>query len=144
MTTRHKSLWDDLAYYPKDMGQFANNWHLPTGIRSNPTSFPAINLEVSTEAYDYYVFVAGLDKDCLQISADKHLLTITGEKPVMVPDEADVVIHRIERTTGKFTRTVNLPTDINIDNIDANYRNGVLHIKALRSGQSDPTTIEIK
>lgn len=144
MTTRHHNLWDNLALFPKDFEHWFGNWQLPASATTRPVNYPSINLETSPESYDYYVFAAGLDKTKLEITADHHVLSIKGEKPVLLPDSKDTTIHRSERITGKFERNLNLPHDVNNEHISASYNNGVLHIKAQRCGKSQPNTISVK
>lgn len=143
MKSKSNDPWRNFPFFSSDPEHWFDS-KLLTGIRSNPSNYPPINLEVRQEHYDYYVFIPGLDKDKLNITVDKKLLTISGETPNLIPDSEDVSVHRRERTTGKFARSLNLHSDTNSEDIRASYINGVLNIKVKRQPESSPSTIRVE
>jgi HSP20 family protein len=132
-----------MALFPKELDHWLGHWPMPAPSSNEPAHYPPVNLEVSPEQYDYYIFAAGVDKEQLTISAEKNVLTISGDKPQFIPQDKTVTVYRNERLNGKFSRSINLPHDVNVEHISAKYLNGVLHIVAQRSGKTAPTTIEI-
>ncbi len=113
------------------------------GIRSVAAgTFPAINVGASTKQVDVYVFASGLDLEKLQISLQQNLLTIAGERKLDFPET--VQAYRRERFNGAFKRTLALPEDVNPDEVDASYQNGVLHIVVQRKEEVQPRKIEVK
>ncbi len=105
-------------------------------------AFPAVNMGVSPEQVDVYVFAAGMDMDKLDLSIQQNLLSISGERNVELPEDAQV--YRRERFSGAFRRVVSLPEDIDPDRVDAVYRDGVLHITVKRREEARPRRIEVK
>jgi HSP20 family protein len=108
-------------------------------------SFPAVNVGVTPEAVEIYAFAPGLDTASLDVSIEKGLLTIAGtRKSGGRQAEADVTVYARERTEGDFRRVLSLPEDADPDRVEANYRNGVLHIRVQKREASRPRRIEIR
>ncbi len=113
-----------------------------SGIRSGGVNaFPAVNLGASPDRVDVYVFAAGMDADKLDISLQQNLLSISGERKVELP--ADAQVYRNERFNGAFRRVVTLPEDIDPDRVEASYRDGVLHITVQRREEAKPRRIQV-
>ena len=108
-------------------------------------SFPAVNVGATPEAVEIYAFAPGLDPASLDVSIEKGLLTIAGTRNSAAPQaEADVTVYARERTEGEFRRVLSLPEDADPDRVEANYRNGVLHIRVQKREASRPRRIEIR
>ena len=61
--------------------------------------------------------------------------------------EADVrneSYHRVERFCGSFTRTFALPTTVDVANIRASYKDGVLEVVLPKAETAKAKRIEIK
>jgi HSP20 family protein len=91
---------------------------------------------------DVYVFAAGLDTKLLDISLQQNLLTISGERKA--PAMEDVNYYRKERYDGSFRRLVTLPDDVDPEQVEAQYRDGILQIHLKRREASRPRQIEVK
>jgi HSP20 family protein len=113
------------------------------GIRSVASgTFPAINVGASPSRVDIYVFAAGVNPQSLDISIQQNLLTISGERKAVLPE--DVQLYRRERFSGGFRRVLTLPEDVDPDKVQANYRDGVLHLMVDRREEVKPRRIEVK
>ena len=123
------------------------------GMRSWPSSiraagrgaFPALNVGVTGDAVEIYAFAPGIDPAKLEVSIDKGLLTITGERPGDMPEASDKLnVYAEERFTGAFRRVISLPEDVDSSRVDAAYRDGILRIALPKLERSKPRRIEIK
>ena len=85
----------------------------------------------------------GMDKKDIEITLSDGLLTISGEKK-NEHEEKKENYHRVESRYGSFRRTLRLPTDIESDKIDANYKDGVLKVTIPKSEHVEAKKIEIK
>ncbi|WLV24900.1 Hsp20/alpha crystallin family protein [Aciduricibacillus chroicocephali] len=91
------------------------------------------NVRMDVVENDTEVIVAcdipGLEKkDDVSIQVDKHALHISGT----VIDRLEMSeghIHRQERYTGTFQRTVSLPAAVSSEGVTASYKNGVLEVR---------------
>lgn len=95
------------------------------------------DLDVSEDDRAFYVSVElpGLDEDDVSVSLSDRLLTISGEKNAE-KENKDKNTYRRERAYGSFRRTVEIPGDVDIDNIDAKFKKGVLSIELPKTKES--------
>jgi HSP20 family protein len=117
----------------------------PSSIRAVARgSFPALNMGTTDAAVEIYAFAPGLDPAKIEVSVDKGLLTLTGERLNDTPGEsAKVAVYARERFAGPFKRVVSLPEDVDTAKVDASYRNGVLKIVVPKRASRKPRRIEV-
>jgi HSP20 family protein len=85
----------------------------------------------------------GVMKEDLKISIDNGYLSISGErKPSNLPEGSSWV--RNEIGTGKFTRAIELPHEVDANRISAELNNGVLRIVLPKAERIRPREIRIK
>lgn len=137
------SLLDEFRRMEQEMGQLFGSGGWPSGIRSVARgSYPPINIGSTPEQIDVYLFAAGLNMEGLDISIQQNLLTIDGERRPITEEGADYF--RKERYDGAFHRVLSLPDDVDPDEVDATYRDGLLHITIKRREATRPRRIEIR
>jgi HSP20 family protein len=108
-------------------------------------SFPAINVGSTPGAIEVLALAPGMTPDALQITIDKGLLVIAGERK---NDEtegagANAAIYAQERFKGAFRRVISLPDDIDPARIDATCRDGMLRVTVARREASRPRQIAV-
>ena len=88
------------------------------------------------------VELPGVNKDEVDLTITDDRLIIKGEikKPEGISED-DYILN--ERSYGPFSRTVNLPTDVDKSSVKANIKNGLLEIVVLRKEESKPREIKI-
>lgn len=123
---------------------FGGRW--PSSIRAATRgAFPAMNVGVTPEAVEIYAFAPGLDPAKFDVSVDKGVLTVSGERATEAPEEGDnVTAYARERFAGSFRRAISLPEDVEPSRVDATYRDGVLKIVIPKREASKPRRIEVK
>jgi HSP20 family protein len=87
--------------------------------------------------------VPGMDPKDIDISLSDGMLTIKGEKK-QEKEEKEADYHVIERSYGAFTRSVQLPKEVQHDKISASYKNGILKITLPKSEEAKKKEIKIK
>lgn len=108
-------------------------------------SFPAINIGVTPEAVEVFAFVPGVDPGSLEVSVDKGLLTIAGERKTNFEESpAQRTVYARERAAGSFRRVISLPDDADPDQVSATCRNGILQVRIAKQAASRPRRIEIQ
>lgn len=104
--------------------------------------FPSMN--VTQDANNFYVRaeVPGIKASELSISAVKNRLSIAGKREI--PNENErVSYHRKERPEGSFNRTLTLPTELDVERIDARYADGILTLKLPKAEAAKPRLISV-
>jgi HSP20 family protein len=120
--------------------RFASDWlHNLTTSRG---PFPPINVFQQGEDILAIMELPGIDKNDLEIQVKANTIRISGQKNVGYSDEASV--HRRERVSGEFDRTLSLPVQFDPDRIKAEYRDGVLALYLPRAESDKPHTIKVR
>jgi HSP20 family protein len=83
----------------------------------------------------------GVNKADLQVEAKENTTRISGKKTINYGEVAS--IHRRERVSGSFDRTISIPIDIDPNGIRAEYREGVLALFIPRAESAKPRAIKI-
>ncbi|RZL11039.1 MAG: Hsp20/alpha crystallin family protein [Rubrivivax sp.] len=145
------SVFSDFDRLRRDLDDVFGLASAPSGIRSvAPGTYPAINVGHTPTSVEIYAFAPGVDAAQVDVSLDRGVLTISGERPSTTPEardgqEADKVsVYSRERVSGRFKRAVSLPDDVDPDRVQATYRDGVLHISVARREAAQPRRIAIQ
>ena len=104
---------------------------------------PRTNFAETDEAYEISVDLPGMNADDFEIEFKEGRLWITGERTQEAEDQGKKY-HRVERSHGKFRRVVVLGDDVDGDQIEAKYHNGVLAITLGKLAQVQPKRIKVK
>ncbi len=104
---------------------------------------PAVDIKETPEAFEIHAELPGINKEDLKVSVDEGLLSIEGERTLENETE-DKKHHRIERFYGKFSRSFRLPENVDEENINADFKDGVLSLTLLKSEKPQPKAIEVQ
>jgi HSP20 family protein len=105
--------------------------------------FPLINLTEDQNNYRVRAELPGMKAEELDIQVLGRNLTISGERKIQ-SEAKDAKYHRRERESGKFSRILALPGDINADKVQAQLVNGVLTVTIPKSEAAKPKQIAVK
>lgn len=116
-----------------------------SSIRSQAgAGFPVLNVGTTPTSVEVQALAPGLDPSRLEITIDRGLLVIAGErKPDLPPADERASIYANERFSGRFRRVVSLPEDADPARVDASYRDGVLRVSVAKRESSLPRRIEV-
>jgi len=104
-------------------------------------SFPPVNIFQKGEDLVAVVELPGIDKNDLEIEAKENTIRIRGRKAIAYGEQASV--HRRERISGVFDRTLSVPIRIKPDGVRAEYRDGVLALFVPRAEADKPRSIKV-
>lgn len=105
---------------------------------------PALNVGRTPNSVEVYVFAPGMDPSKIDVTLDRGVLRISGERPSAVPeDDEKVNVYSRERAVGSFLRTVSLPDDVDAEHVRASYRDGVLQVSIARRESAQPKRIAV-
>ncbi len=102
---------------------------------------PSVNLYENDHAYLVCVDLAGVEKDKIDVEVQDNQLTLRGTRPVPILDEHHPQgetgrrprVHLMEIDHGAFCRQVELPVDVQREQITAQYINGMLWVEIPKS-----------
>jgi HSP20 family protein len=139
-------LFDEIERLQRDMGRAFGTLGLPSSIRAVAQgAFPAINIGGTPSAVEVYAFAPGLDPKKIDVTVDRGVLIISGERATFPPgSDKQRSVYAAERYTGEFRRAVSLPEDVDPKRVSATYRDGLLRISVARQEASQPKRIEIQ
>jgi HSP20 family protein len=84
----------------------------------------------------------GLDPDAIDLSVVRNVLTISGEKRHHLEDIKPEAFQ--ERATGKFIRTIELPVEVDADQVKAEYKHGILMVTLPIAEAAKPKQISVQ
>lgn len=110
------------------------------------SGFPAVNVGGTPQTVELYAFAPGLDPASIDVSLERGVLTISGERAADLPTpDEKTSLHINERFAGRFSRVISLPEDdVNPSGVSAQYRDGVLHISVKRRQAPQPRRITVQ
>jgi HSP20 family protein len=108
---------------------------------SGSGSFPLINVFNDGEDFVVVAELPGVKKEDLDVQVRGDTLRIQGQKTIAYDENASV--HRRERATGQFDRTLTLPDDVDAAKVSADYRDGVLTLRLPRAESAKPRNVTI-
>lgn len=104
---------------------------------------PAVDTYEFEDHFLVYIELPGVDSESVELSYLNGGLTIRGDKnPPTDAGEADRTLHR-ERRFGTFCRTLELPGDVQAQDISAKYHAGVLEVTVKKLESQRPKAIKI-
>jgi HSP20 family protein len=106
--------------------------------------YPLINLYEDTEAMYVEALAPGVDSETLNVSVVGNTLSITGEKRRVAGDVKPEAFHRSERATGKFVRHIELPIEVDENNVQADYKHGLLTVTLPKTAKAKPKQIAVQ
>ncbi len=104
--------------------------------------FPALNLSESGDCLYVEAEVPGVRPEALDISVEGNTLVIRGERKADTPE--GVSYHRRERMNGRFSKSITLPYEVQVDKVEAEYKNGVLKLTLPKAEHAKPRSITVK
>lgn len=106
---------------------------------------PAIDVKEQDNAYIVIVDLPGVNKDTINISAQPHSVTISGERSIEKEERDDAQgFFRAERSFGSFQRTIPLMEEIVPDKVTAETAEGVLLIKLPKTEKTQEKAKSVK
>lgn len=111
-----------------------------------PAGFtPSVDVTDDGERIRVSAELPGMDAEDVDVNVSDGRLTISGEKAEESTETAeDESWTSTERRYGYFSRSIPLPSEVDIDATDANFKNGVLTITLPRTEPSSRRQIEVK
>jgi HSP20 family protein len=85
--------------------------------------------------------VPGLSPEEVEVTLENEMLTIRGELPLPL-ENVEYIFQ--ERPYGRFSRALTLNVPIDVDNVEATFKNGLLTLTLPKAVPTKPRTIKVK
>jgi len=146
--------FSELARVERDMERmFEDFWTRPWFGLGWPRRFRALEdvgtrtpaIEIYEEKDDVVVKaeLPGMTREDLELNISDNLLTIKGEKK-KEEEVKEKGYYYSERSYGGFTRTVEIPKDVQTDKVRASFKDGVLEIRIPKTEEAKRKEVKIK
>jgi len=113
-------------------------------LQSSPSgggSYPPLNVFRKGDDFLLVAEVPGIEKSNLDLQVKGRTIRLSGTKGAKFPEKASV--HRRERLSGRFDRSVTLPVEIDPDAVKAECHDGILALSLSRAERDKPRSIKI-
>ncbi|MDP9955190.1 HSP20 family protein [Epilithonimonas hungarica] len=134
-----RSMFDD--FFNRELFNWGNN-----NFSASRTTLPSVNIKELEKAFEVEVAAPGMQKEDFKVTLDGNLLTIASSKEDK-KEENSGNYTRKEFSYQSFQRSFELSKDVDDDNIEAKYDNGVLRLTIPKKESAlaqSPRLIEIK
>lgn len=106
-------------------------------------NLPSADLSETDNAIEVRMDVPGVKAKDIDIQIHGNLLTVSASREEE-KEEKGRTYHRIERQTGRYARTISLPSPVVESEVAAEYRDGVLSITLPKTDESKAHKIKVK
>ena len=128
---------DRLNWFKHQVNQLWNG-----ALAAETAAYPALNLWDDGENFHTEAELPGFKIEDVDLAVAGHELQIRGRRET--PVRKDWAVHRRERPSGEFSRTITFPAEIDADRVQAVFKDGVLSIVLPKAPSAKPRKIEVK
>jgi HSP20 family protein len=146
MADKYPGKWEpfrDMMNLRADMDRFYKNFF--GGFPDEHDGFwaPVVDIVEDKDSYIVKAEIPGMKKEDIKVTVRDNILTISGERSSET-EEKEKTYHRIERSYGRFSRTIALPSTVDASKIKAAYKDGVLQITLPKPESAKPKQIDVE
>lgn len=136
-------LWEAFDSLRGDMDRALDIFRVPdaAGLLDRTTA-PAVDVAETEDEYVVTADLPGVDKRDLELSVTGSLLSIKGEKKAERESEKRKVFRK-ETWKGSFSRTIDLPAQVDSGKISASLRDGVLEVRIAKREEARTKMIAV-
>ena len=139
--------WREMDTFSDRFNRFFDGTFLPAVWLKDESALrnwaPVVDIEEDSENILVKAEIPGMTKEDVKVSVQGNILTITGERK-QDTETKNKTFHRVERSYGKFSRMITLPTDVEADKVKANYKDGILSITLPKPEAVKPKHIDVE
>lgn len=109
----------------------------------NKSWFPAVDVEENDQEVIVRAEVPGVDPKDLDISVTGNRLTLSGEKKETT-ERKDKDLYQSETRYGSFSRSVELPSGVDTEQVSAEHANGVVTVRLKKTAAAATKKIQVR
>jgi HSP20 family protein len=104
---------------------------------------PLVDIVEDEKGYLIKAELPEVEKGDVRVTLERGVLTLAGERKAEA-EEKGKKYHRVERSYGSFVRSFGLPEDADPNQVSAEFKSGVLHVRVLKAEAAKPRQIDVK
>jgi len=136
--------WEPFREMENALRRFSPLYMPDDGTTRNETAartwIPLANISESENEYLIKVELPDVKKEDVKIAVADGVITISGERK---EERKENGATRTERSTGKFRRSITIPTRVDANKVNATYKNGILTVTLPKAEEAKPKQIQI-
>ncbi len=104
-----------------------------------------INLDIIEEKEQYVLKadLPGIKKEDIKVALEDNILSIEAQRKSET-EAQDKQVHRLERTYGRYQRSLDLGPNVDAQKIRASYKDGVLELVVPKAEAVKPKSIDVQ
>jgi len=103
---------------------------------------PPVDVFENDESIILLIELPGIKKEAVSINIEKNLLSVVANKEDLEKDDSDKISMK-EILRGKFKRDFVVPSGVEREKIEAEFKNGILKLTLPKKEEAKPREIEI-
>ncbi len=143
--------WREMEAFQRGIDRAFNHANQPNGPRFRSAflpgrgarQYPLVNLSEDRDHIYVEALAPGVDPASIDIAVVRNILSLSGEKRRLPEELKPEAIHRSERAAGKFVRSIELPVEIDPDQVVAEYKHGLLSVTLPKAAAAKPKQINV-
>ena len=119
--------------------ELGRSFESPFGFDLGPSGrgvYPPMNVFSDREGHVLRMEVPGVAPENLKIETQGRTLTVSGKRDIKTPENGS--FHRRERSSGEFSRSLQLPSDLDLSRAEASFKHGILTIRVPKKDEAKP------
>ncbi|EAT13949.1 Hsp20/alpha crystallin family protein [Bermanella marisrubri] len=136
--------WDPF----REMEAVLDRYRPARGVASNEEItrsdwYPSVDVSETDAAFHIHAELPGVKKDDIKVTVHDGILTLSGQRE-NVHEQKDKKVHRVERSFGSFRRSFTLPDNVQGEDVQANFQDGVLEVDIPKVEKQKPKQVEVQ
>ncbi|HSM04066.1 MAG TPA: Hsp20/alpha crystallin family protein [Longimicrobiales bacterium] len=138
----YRNPWRELDSLTNRLGEMFGDFPTPS---ESGNWLPAVNVEETAEELLLTAELPGMTTDDIELELENNILTLRGEKNDVRRENDEGRRHHLwERRYGTFQRSFTLPRTVKADDIDAEFVDGVLHVRLPKVAEAKSRRISVR
>lgn len=139
----HRTTFAPLFNRDTDFDQLMAGFFRPLSTSHELSDWrPAADVRETEEAFIVEAELPGMKKEDVSVTFEDNTLTISGERKYEEETNGSQ-LRRVERSYGSFSRSFRLPREIDAENVEAAFTDGILTVTVPKTETVKPRMIEI-
>ena len=134
-------VWGHMNEFRRQVNRLFDEYEHGRGWRLD-RGWPRTNLYDNGESLQIRAEVPGLNEKDLDLRIQANVISISGQRKSKAPDGYST--HRMERSPMKFSRSFNLPVEVDSEKAIAALKDGILSVTLPKAAKALPKQISVK